>query len=263
MFGLLKKQPLLEEQTVQWMFDNFNWALRHFDAEVFYKETILVVPSNELFPGSANNAEDMASLIFERVKSYAGLAHWPCRLLNEEEVTTIEPPKLILTGPVRGSKGIVPVDVDETHRLVITYNPFALNDPEVMIANYAHILSHYLGSLSSEVPPGGTENWPHVTELLAVFLGFGVIMANTAHTAKIRSCGSCSGPAVERTNYLSQEEVTYALAVFTCVRQIPNNQVLRYLKKSLHPFFKKAVKDVMGRDNALAELRSFSSSLPN
>lgn len=262
-FGLFKKQDLIDRDTVHWIFDNFAWALNHFDAEIFFKETRLVTPSNELFPGRADNPHDMASLIFEKVKEYAGLTHWPTRLENEAELSQLEPPKLLLEGPLRSHRGTAPAKVDESHRLLVTYNPFALNDPEIMIANYAHVLSHYLASLSSEVPPGGKENWPHVTELLAVFLGFGLIMANTAFTKKIRSCGSCSGPAVERTNFLSQEDMTYALAIFCVVKDIPRREVMAYLKKSLHSFYKRALKDLENYAEEIERLRSFNSFPPN
>ena len=259
-FNFFKKQPLLEEDTILWMFDNFAWALKHFDVDVFFNETILVVPSNALFPGRAENPHEMAGLIFDRVKEYAGMSHWPCRLMDEVDVSKIEPPRLMLEGAVRGAKGIKSPDVDEAHQLVITYNSLAINDPEVMIANYAHVLAHYLASLSTEAPPGGTENWPHVTELLAAFLGFGLIMANTAHTAKIRSCGSCSGPAVERTNYLSQMDMTYALALFCTLKEIPASKVKSYLKASLWPFYKKACKDIKGRDNEISRLREVTKT---
>ena len=261
-FNLFKKEPVLEEDTILWMFDNFAWALRHFDANVFFNETILVVPSNALFPGRVDNAHDMAGLIFDCVREYAGVSHWPCRLLDEHDVENIAPQRLMLEGPVRGTKGIMPAGVDEEHKLVITYNSVAINDPEVMIANYAHVLAHYLASLSQESPPGGTENWPHVTELLAAFMGFGLIMANTAHTAKIRSCGSCSGPAVERTNYLSQLDMTYALAIFCSLKEIPASKVKPYLKASLWPFYKKACKDLAGREDELSRLREMKRLTP-
>lgn len=261
--NLFKKKPVLEEDTILWMFDNFAWALKHFDANVFFKETILVVPSNALFPGRADSVHEMAEMIFERVKQYAGVTHWPCRLMDESDVGNMPTPRLLLQGPVRGSQGIVPANVDEANKLVITFNPFAINDPEVMIANYAHVLAHYVGTLSTESPPDGVENWPHITELLAVFMGFGLIMANTAHTAKIRSCSSCSGPAVERTNYLSQLDTTYALAIFCNLKEIPATKVKPYLKASLWPFYKKACKDLTGREDELNRLRQINNSLPS
>ena len=109
--------------------------------------------------------------------------------------------------------------------------------------------------MSKEPPPGGVENWPHITEVVAVFMGFGLMMANSANTVKIRYCGSCSGPAVERGNALSQYDITYALAIFCCLKEIPMREVLVNLKKSLRPFYKKAAKEVMNKTEELNRIR--------
>jgi hypothetical protein len=159
----------------------------------------------------------MANLIFRQVKQYAGLKHWPTALINMAEGRPVETPKIEIKGALRGTKGIMPADEGDA-QLPIVYNPNQLRDSEVIIADFAHVLAHYLASTSQEPPPGGQENWPHITEVVAVFMGFGLMMANSAHTVKIRSCGSCSGPAVERSNALSQYDITYALAIFSCLK---------------------------------------------
>lgn len=241
-FGFARNTELLDETSILWMFDSFGWALRNFDAGVFYEATKLINPTNDHFPGNANDALAMAGLIFETAKDLAGLSHWPFRLVDENTLDRIEVPQISIEGPLRGCKAIVPAE--QTQQFVIPYNLSLLRDPEVLIATYAHSLAHYLSLKAQEQPPGGIENWPHVTELLAVILGFGLIMANTANTAKIRSCASCSGPSVERTNYLSEYDITYALAIFCHLKKIPTEESLRHLKKTLRPFFKKALKDV-------------------
>ena len=261
MFGFGQKKPLLDEDTILWMFDCYGWALRNFDSRVFYQETVLVTPSNEHFPGRADHAGEMASLIFGRVQHFAGLDHWPCHLMNANQIQQLELPKVRYDGALRGSEAQSLVSVDESQYLPFVYDEFMLNDPEVLIASYAHLFAHYLGSTAQESLPGSQEYWPFVTELLASFLGFGVIMANTAHTAKIRSCGSCSGPAVERTNFLSPLEMTYALAIFCHLKKIPLKTISRNLKKSLLPFYKKAEKDVLARGADFEEWHKQSTSL--
>lgn len=254
---LFKPAHLMDETSVQWMFDTFSWAMKNFDADVFFNKSILVTPSNEHFPGNVSSAEGMASLIFDRVKVYAGMQHWPCRLVDASTVDVNEIPQIQvqLQGSPRSVTEEVAPSVDDSQKLVILYQQESLRDPEVLIANFAHTLAHYLGTTATEAPPGGEENWPHVTELLAVFMGFGVMMANSANTAKIRSCSSCSGPAVERENFLSEYDITYALAIFCCLKEIPTGQVVKELKSSLRPFYKRAVKDVTGRKSQLLHLR--------
>ena len=241
---LFKKDALIDEDIKNWINEVFHWARGNFGENVF-QQTQLINPSNTHFPGRANSVEGMAEMIFDKVRQYAGMNHWPLFLVNEENVTQIPQTTLPkLQGPVRSFDTLLPVPVDDTNRLIVTYHPYQINDPEVLIASYAHTLAHYLGTTGTELPPGGEEHWPHVTELLAVFLGFGIMMANTAHTNKIRSCGSCAGPVVERMNFLDEFQLTYALAVFCQLKQLSAKQVTPYLKKNLIPFYKKAVKDI-------------------
>jgi hypothetical protein len=254
---LLKPRACLDEESTLWLFDTFAWALRNLDARVFYDETILVTPSNEHFPGRETSVHGMANLIFGQVKEHAGLRHWPTKLINMSEGMPSKSPELVIKGALRGSKGIMP-DGEVSHRLLIAYNPDRLRDSEVLIADFAHVLGHYLGSMSQEPPPGGVENWPHITEVVAVFMGFGLMMANSANTVKIRSCGSCSGPAVERSNALSQYDISYALAIFSHLKDIPTKEVLVHLKKSLRPFYKKAAKELMHQTEEINQIKTIS-----
>lgn len=243
MFGFIKTQPLLDESTTQWLFDAFAWSLRQFDSQVFYRETVLVTPSNRHFPGRESSAEGMAQLIFHQVKQYAGMSHWPLRLLNGTEVTVSAPAHVMIEGPVRGSKGLVAQPTDPAHQLVVPYNAQQLAKPEALIAQFAHILAHYLGQTSEHAPPGGEQFWPQATELLAIFMGFGLMIANSAYTFR-GGCGSCYNPLAERSAYLSQDEATYALAIFSTLKAIPVKDVSAHLKPYLRPVFKRAAKEV-------------------
>jgi len=255
MLGLFKKQPLLDEEIILWLFDTYRWALKNFEADVFFNETVLVKPNNQFFAGEENSADGMANLIFTKVKEYAGVSHWPCQLVEESQLTSMVRPELKIEGPARGRKGLPQVLAPDSDPLLVTYNQFQLTDPEVLIATYAHTLAYYLGMMAPEPPPGGQENLPHATELLAVFMGFGVIMANSANTSKIRSCASCSGPAVERTNFLSQFDTCYALAIFAHLKGLEKNDVLSSLKKNLRPFYKNALKELSSRGQVLNQLK--------
>lgn len=261
LFSLLKNnQPLLEEETIQWLFDVFSWALNNFGSDVFHNETELVLPNNEYFPGSANNSADMASIIFEHVKKYVGLSHWPCILIDESNCLIEGTPKLLIAGAIRGSKGVENPTIPDEQKLPIGFHPEYVKNPEALIAYFAHTLSHYLGSMAQTAPPGGDEYWPHAAEVLAVFLGFGLIFSNSAYTFKRNTCGSCAGPIPSRTGYLSQFEMTYAFAIFCVLKDIDQKSVLPHLKKSLRSFFKKSIKDINARSKEIAALKSIHTT---
>jgi len=243
LFGLSDRRPLLDEAYAGWIFDVYAWALRNFDPVMFRDETLLVTPSNRHFPGRANSPEEMAKLIFDRVVDYAGMGHWPLKLLPPGSCV-LEPATEVRV--VAGARGSRAVAADRSPAsLALSYEPDYLNNPEAMIAVFAHTLAHYLGTSATEPPPGGAENWPHVTEILAVFLGFGLMFANTALVLPRGGC--CGGPVVRRQAYISQHDITYALAIFSALKGLPQKEVLEHLKKSLRGHFKQALREVKGK----------------
>lgn len=255
-FGFLGKQDLVDKDTARWLFETFAWSLSNFDAEVFYRETRLVVPSNEYFPGRENSVEGMARLIFEHVTRYAGMQHWPFRLMAQTECSVTRPGGVQIRGALRGSRASPQGDVNEAQRLIVVYDAALLGNPEALIASYAHALAHYLGQTASQPPPGGTAYWPQATEVLAVFLGFGLMFANSAFFVPVRSCGSCAGPLAQRHSYLTQYESTYALAIFSVLKDVESRAVTSRLKKALRPFFRKCMREIQGKQEELDRLRS-------
>ena len=242
MFSWLVRKPLLDDTTVEWLFDLYTWSLRHFEAGVFYPHTRLVTPDEGCFPGRADSPQAMAELIFGHVRRHAALAHWPCRVVPNH--LKLEVNRVLLDGPLRQVDGEEPVGVEEGQRLMIGYVPDMVRNPEALIASFAHQLAHYLATLAPEPPPGGKENWPHATEVLAVFLGFGVLLANSAGNVRIARCGACAPPPVDRQAWLSQHDISYALAIFCVLKGIPARQACAQLKPSLRGWLRRAIKAV-------------------
>ena len=160
-----------------------------------------------------------------------------------------------IAGPLRGTRDLPPPGTDPSAQLVVSYDPALVSNPEALIAAYAHALAHYLGQMATIPPPGGTEFWPQATEVLAIFMGFGLMFANSAFRVPVRSCGSC-GPKADRRAYLTQHQSTYALALFCVLKEIPDREVLPHLKKALRPFYRQAVTDIQGRGEVLSRLRA-------
>lgn len=259
LFNLFKSKPLIDETTAHWLFDCFAWAMQQFDAAFFRDETLLVLPNDRFFPGRVESVEGMAQLIFERVKHYAGVTHWPTRVVDGRHCPSEGPAQLMITGPIRGRQGMMPQEVAQSQRLLIPYDPALVNNPEAMIAAFAHQLAHYLAALAKEPPPGGEQNWAQATEVLAVFLGFGLMFANSAFNVRIPSCGSCAAPAADRQSFLSQYDVSYALAIFAVLKGIPHREVLPHLKNPLRGFYRRAHQAVSANETELARLRQIAA----
>ena len=79
------------------------------------------------------------------------------------------------------------------------------------MATFAHELSHVL--LLGEHHLGeDEEDGERVTDLLAVFLGFGVFIANSASRSNV-FLGLIEGRESSRVGYLNDAELAYALAI--------------------------------------------------
>ena len=256
-FGLLNKQPVIDPSSAEWIFSAFDWALQNFDADLFYSETVLVLPTNEYFPGSVNSVQGMAENIFNRVKGYACIDHWPTVVQDQSMCRLIESQQVQVRGAVRGPNGIADESVADNHRLIIPYNPQQINNPEGMIATFAHILSHHMGQMVKVAPPGGVDYWPQATELLAIYLGFGLMFANSAYNFR-GGCGSCYNPYAQRDAYLSETDSTYALALFCLLKDIPNSKVTPHLKSHLRGTFRKSVKEISNNLQEVNRLRKIA-----
>jgi hypothetical protein len=176
--------------------------------------------------------------------------------LADQAACSVDPPRrLEIRGPLRGAKGVPRTEPDPGGEIGLPYDPDLVGNPEALIASFAHSLAHCLAQTAEEPPPGGAQYWPQATEVVATFMGFGLMFANSAFKVPVRSCGSC-GPRAQRQSYLTQYENTYALAIFSVLKAIPTKTVVRNLNKPLRSFFRQCVKEIAGKREELERLRS-------
>jgi hypothetical protein len=258
-FGLFSKKSLLDPSTTQWVFDSFGWALNNFGSDIFYEDTILVTPTNEHFPDQIEDAEEMASKVFQRVKKYAGMENWECELQAQEpDGNPIVAPTIVVNNAPRGPAGTFSVTGEEEQKITITYNPDQVRNPEMLVATFAHELGHYLSGIAKEHPPGGEELWEPATDILATFMGFGLFLANSAFSFNQYTDVNSQGWSTQSQGYLSQYELTYSLAIFCVLKGIEISEVEKHLKNTLRSFFKKAVKEITNTHEALGMLKEIN-----
>lgn len=241
MFSFLKKKPVMDEHTSEWLIDTFLWSMQEFDQQYFLHTTSLVVPDNKHFPGRVDSAHGMAQLMLDKVQEYAGIAHWPTLLQDQSECSVLQLPLLDIDINTRGQT--TTITSDSHHAFVVPYAPEQINNPEAMIASFAHLFAHYMGQMVKTPPPGDMETWPQTTEVIAIYLGFGLMFANSAYQFR-GSCGSCSSQMVARQASLTEQQACYALAIFSVLKRIPHHHVTKHLKSHLRGFYKQAVKDI-------------------
>lgn len=242
MFGLFRSKPVLDENSTEWLFHAYAWALGNFGSKIFHQDTILVTPTNRHFPDkSFDTQEEKISAAFGRVRDYAGMQGWPCELTALTPDMEPPPPPNISSVTPRGPQGTVLIHED-SQSIPIAFDPGLVRKPLVLIAAFAQQLAYHLSRAIKEDIPGGEDLRGPASDLLAVFMGFGLFLANSAMTVCRGGCSGCA--PVQKLGYLTEAEFVYALAIFCILKDIQNTEVEPHLKNTLQPYFRKAIKEI-------------------
>jgi len=254
MLNFFRSKPLIDDASCEWMFDTFEWALTHFDQQEFFQRSQLIQPTNDFFPGNIDSRHGMAETIFNHVVKYAGLSHWPLQLQALQSFSSQPPALLDLSAIQRNSSGAntLPALI-ASQPLAMTYNPQQASKPGDLASSYAHHLAQHIVAQSQQLPPGGAEYFNASTEIVAIFMGFGVMMANSAYTFR-GGCGSCYNAQANRQASLSEDNVVFALALFCRLKGISTGDATRYLKGYLRRDFKQALKQIEREPARLQQL---------
>jgi hypothetical protein len=243
MFGLFKSKAILSPEDTEFQLETFKWLLRNFGGADFYEHAKLVLPTREYFPSKVENPEQAAFETFLAVKRYALMEDWPCRfVVQEADIDTRVGRVLSVQNAPQNPLGTF--SLKDNREIEISYNPNLLNNPTQLVATLAHELAHYLTATTAQAPPGGWENWEFATDVAAIFLGFGVFLANSAFNFHQFSDGDLQGWQSSRSGYLSTEECVYSLALFLELKKIPGKVSEVHLKPGLRKLLKRCVKEI-------------------
>jgi hypothetical protein len=221
-------KPFLDAARREWQFETFAWLLRNCGGYPKFLETTLVQPTEEHFPDPGMHGHAGVVALFRRVRDHAGMADWPC---------AVEPES---TGP-RGEQ------TSPDRMPVITYKPGEIQ-PDTLVATFAHELARYLVESFEEPAPGGVMLHEPAIELAAVFMGFGLFMANASF---------------DSARYgLNEGELVHALAMFCLLRKIEPESVAPLLNPHLRKYLRLATQDLARQVEGFQRLRSVFAVIP-
>ena len=247
---LFKTKPVVDEGSKEWIFDTFAWCMQHLDGDFFNHHSELILPNNAFYPGSSNSVEEMAETIFTNTKKYTGMTSWPIKLVPANSFTQKPMPQLFFESALRGESCKVScnlaskVGIEEVAPTIdIAFHPSQLNQPQDLIAYLVQSQAGILVNQHGILAPGGKEVLAQTIDLVACFMGFGVIFANTAYQFK-GGCGSCNNRNLNRQAALPELETVYALALFSVIKGCDIKQVKKALKSHLYKPFRQAHKEI-------------------
>ena len=204
----------IDRDELEFQLATFKWLRREF-GEI--GAAPLVLPTPDFFPAvaAAGRGADAAAL-FDDVRRASGMADWPCELEMGGSDRPVEAGNALLLrheAPSAPCGTFRIADGPAGRRAIISYNPAMERDQAAMVATFAHELGHYLLATAKGTPPGGWDLHELHTDLTAVYLGFGIFLANGARSfAQFQSAGE-SGWSARSQGYLSEGALVTALAI--------------------------------------------------
>lgn len=251
-------KTLLDADTTAWHVDNFEWLLKVLPTENDFAKTRLILPRPGLFDSHGLKGDALAQSLFNQVKAYCGMADWPVELISEGAAPKRNRDLIQVPDRNLGFSGTFATDGNAA---VITYDPALLDTPHDFITTMAHELAHYLLATVPDERACDDAHEEHLTDLTAVFLGFGVFLANSAFTFeqwRDEGLGASQGWSYKRSGYLSETELVFATALFLTLSGKDSAEAEASLKPHLAKQLRQAMKELSKSD--LSALRVLTRS---
>jgi hypothetical protein len=227
MFNSTSKCPV-EPKAREWIEHRMHWLTQQFGLNKL-RSTQIVLPRAKFFPDGFDGSDESVRALLNRVCNYMGITGETIHLSFYEERPPVE-----TDGLVEGTAGLY---VEEGGAFRIWLEVKNLDDPLALVATMAHELGHVLllghGRISADV-----EDHEPLTDLLTVFLGLGVITANSVVRETSWSAGVWSGWSVGRRGYLTMQMYGYALALFAHLRDETRPDWAKHLRPDVRAAFK-------------------------
>lgn len=269
-----KKSPV-DADSEAWLDEMFDWCLTYLDADLFHQHSQIILPTDEFFSGRINSEQAFAELVMKNIQKYSQIEHWPLTAVNMQTSAPMKievPPfeSIRQVGGDRAGKAAVssqpvepvssnPYAMNQTSSasaetnnsfepIPLPFNPRQIKHPEALISTMVQQVAQMIMIQVSVAPPGlqgqslqvNQEMQVWASEVIGVFLGFGVMFSNTAFEYR-GGCGSCFDASKNRPAQLPQAETLYALAKFCHLKDIPAKQATKHLKPHLRSMLKETM----------------------
>jgi hypothetical protein len=217
----LKPKSFLDDSRRDWQFQAFAWLLRHTGGYPKFLETTLVLPTEAHFPDRGLKGHAAVAALFRRVRDHAGMADWPC---------TVEP-----------ASPAPRIATEDSGRIPVFTYPREGLESVALVANFARDFARYLVATIEETPPGGEALREPAMEMAAVFMGFGVFLANSAMHAQPQA--------------MNEGELVHALALYCLLQRTPPEAADEHLNPHLRKYLRLAVRDLAQHEARFRALR--------
>lgn len=251
-----RRKPLLDADTASWHLDNFEWLVRNFARRHGFSKMSLVLPAPGFFKNNGEQGHKRAQLLFDQVKAYCGINEH-INLVGGDDVPSSYGAPSVDDISYDGFAAGLYYSGGGVKEATISYASYLLEDSQTLITVFAHELAHYVLDCDvASLPPIADGEDEYLTDLTAVFLGFGVFFANNAlRRDKVGNAGQ-EYLQLARAGYLPERDLIFATAIFIAVRELDPGPAIKCLKPHLAAFLNRALSDLEAHADQIATIRS-------
>jgi hypothetical protein len=207
MFGWFRPTCPCDPAAKCWLEERLQWLSRQFGLHLLLERPI-ILPTDEFFPDPYDGSEKAVKRMFRRVCRYMKVnpEAVEIKLFTDRtpgSIVAIDPTRGIAAGTWQRGEGI-------WQKGIIRIERAALDRPADLIGTMAHELAHQRLLGEGRADPQAFDN-ELITDLTAVYHGFGVFFANNPR----KSTGALSywpGTRLRRPEYISEPMLGYAMA---------------------------------------------------
>ena len=248
-----RRKPLLDPETSDWMFEHVEWLLTHHAHRSAFASTRLLPLSERHFPIDDLGGHGAAQRLLEHVKAYAFVDHLNVTLRADPTSGRFD----------QGGAGHMPqprMTAAGTYRFTgynteITYDKRLVERPAELIAILAHEISHAVLDFGSD-RPAPSEADEMLTDLSAIFLGFGFYLMVFRYETRVASPEVAREWATYFSEYMSLREICFATALYALLKSADKATTLSHAGAVVGPdaraHLKRAFAD-LERDSARVE----------
>ena len=242
LFSLFGARLPIDAEELEFQLATFKWLSSEFGD---FAQAPLVLPTQDFFPSQGRRGVET---LFEEVGAAAGMTDWPCELRPGDSSREIDAGNdhLLQHRNMSPCGTFQIVGEEGAQHAVITYNPSMERNADALVATFAHEFGHYLMATAKGTPPGGWDLHELHTDLAAVYLGFGIFLANSARHFSTFSTGRTSGWSASLQGYLSERALVTALVIVERLCGRDPMHASTHLKDYLRADLKRASRALVG-----------------
>jgi hypothetical protein len=225
LFGWFAPAPPLGPREKAWVEVRMGWLADEFGTDRL-RSADVVVPEEHYFPDAYEATAEGARALLDRVCGYMGVRpeEIEFQILGDEAMPGAA--GQFAPAAARAAPSDLDFEIPEEKKIPETAEPpppgvvriaaSELDDAESLVATVAHELAHAILQRRKALEGDPDREW--VTDLLPVFQGLGVFLANATLRERSVRGGRSRWWAMRKHGYLSAQTIGYALAMFAWIR---------------------------------------------